>query len=52
MRQEKFFEVLKKQFTMEPILVVPDLDKRVRMELDASDYAIGGVLSVECSDKQ
>jgi len=37
---------------MEPILVVPDLDKRMRMEVDVSDYAIGGVLSVECSDRQ
>jgi len=37
---------------MEPILVVPDLDKRMRMEVDASDYAIGEVLLVECSDRQ
>ena len=27
-RQEKVFEVLKKRFTTEPILIVPDLDKK------------------------
>jgi len=32
------------------VLAAPDLDKRMRMEVDASDYAIGGVLSMECKD--
>ena len=49
-RQEKAFEELKKRFTEEPVLVAPDLDKKMRMEVDASDYAIGGVLSMECKD--
>ena len=44
------FEVLKKQLTMEPILVVPDLDKRMRMEVDILDYAIEEVLLVEYSN--
>ena len=30
---------------MKLILVVPDLDKKMRIEMDISDYAIGGVLS-------
>ena len=30
-RQEKLFETLKKRFIMEPILVVPDLDQKMRM---------------------
>jgi len=41
---------LKKRFTKEPVLATPDLDKKIRMEVDASDYAIGGVLSIECED--
>jgi len=44
-KHEKSFEVLKKRFIMEPISVAPDLDRKVRMKVDASDYAIGGVLS-------
>ena len=34
----------------EPVLAIPDLDKRMRMEVDALDYAMGGVLSMECED--
>jgi len=33
-----------------PVLVAPDLDKRMRMEMDASYYVTGGVLSMECED--
>jgi len=29
------------------VLAVPDLDKKLRVEVDASDYATGGVLSIE-----
>jgi len=35
-RQEKSFKVLKKRFITKPILVAPDLDKKMRMEVDAS----------------
>jgi len=31
--------------------VSPDLDKEFRVEVDASNYAIGGVLSMKCSDE-
>jgi len=41
---------LKKQFTKEPVLAAPDIDKKMRMEVDASDYATEGVLSMECKD--
>jgi len=27
-----------------------ELDEKMRMEVDASDYAIEGVLSIECED--
>jgi len=49
-KQEEAFRELKKRFTEEPVLAVPDLDKKMRMEVDASDYATGGVLSMECKD--
>jgi len=42
---------LKKRFTGEPVLAAPDLDKKMQMEIDASDYATGGVLSMECENK-
>ena len=33
------------------MLVAPNIDKKMRMEVDASDYATGGVLSIECEDR-
>ena len=44
------FEILKKRFTTEPILVVPDLDRKMRVEVDVSDYAIREVLLMEYSN--
>ena len=49
-KQEEAFRVLKERFTKELVLAAPDLDKKMRMEVDASDYATGGVLSMECED--
>ena len=46
-RQAKTFRELKEWFTKEPVLAVPDLDKKLRVEVDTSDYAIGGVLSMK-----
>ena len=34
----------------ELVLVAPDLDKKMRMEVDTSNYATGGVLSLEGKD--
>ena len=51
-RQQKTFEELKKRFTIEPVLVTPDLDKEMRVEVDTSDFAIGEVLSMKCEDKK
>ena len=34
------------------MLVVLDLDKIMRIEVDASNYAIGGVLSMKCEDRR
>ena len=49
-RQEVAFKELKEQFTKEPVLAAPNIDKKMRMEVDASDYVIEGVLSMECKD--
>ena len=50
-KQGEAFEELKRRFTEKPVLVAPDIDKRMRMEVDTSDYATGGVLSMECGDR-
>ena len=49
-KQEEAFKELKKRFTEEPVLAAPDIDKKIRMEVDASDYTMGGVLSMECGN--
>ena len=49
-RQEEVFKSLKKIFTKELVLAASDLDKKIRMEVNASDYDMGGVLSIECKD--
>jgi len=49
-RQEKVFKELKERFTKELVLTAPDLDKKLRMEVDALYYAAEGVLSIECED--
>jgi len=48
--QEKAFEKLKAGFTTEPVLAIPDIDREMRVEADASDYTTGGVLSTKCED--
>jgi len=49
-KQEKAFRELKEQFTKELVLAAPDLDKKMRMEVDVLDYTIGGMLSMEYED--
>ena len=44
-------EALKRQFTKEPVLAAPDIDKKMRMEVNALDYATRGVLSMEGGDR-
>jgi len=51
-RQQKAFEELKERFMTEPVLVTPDLDKEMRVEVDVSDFVMGGVLSMKCEDKK
>jgi len=41
---------LKERFMKELVLAALDLNKKIRMEVDVLDYAMGGVLSMECED--
>jgi len=50
--QEKAFERLKMVFTTKPILAIPEIDREMRVEVDASDYATGGVLLTKCEDRK
>ena len=49
-KEKKTFKELKERFTKELVLVAPDIDKKMRIEVDALDYTTGGVLSMECKD--
>ena len=51
-RQQRVLEKLKERFTTEPVLVTPDLNKEMRVEVDALDFATGGVLSMKCEDEK
>ena len=42
------FKRLKMVFTTEPVLVIPDINRKMRVEVDASDYATEGVLLTKC----
>ena len=49
-RQEKAFKELKERFTKKPVLAAPIQNKKMRREVDASDYTMGGVLFMECEN--
>ena len=51
-KQQRAFEELKERFTIELVLVTPDLDREMRVEIDASDFVTGGVLSMKCEDEK
>ena len=51
-RQGEAFRKLKEKFTKKPVLAVLDLDKKMRMKVDMLDYAIEGILSMECEDRK
>jgi len=40
----------KKEVHKKLVLVVPDLDKKMRMEVNTSDYVTSSFLSIECKD--
>jgi len=51
-RQEEAFKELKKRFIKELVLVALDLDKKIRIEVNTSDYTTEGVLLMECEDRK
>jgi len=51
-RQQRAFEELKKRFMIELVLVILDLDKEMRLEVDILDFAIEGVLLMKCEDEK
>ena len=48
--QKEVFGRLKRAFTTEPVLAIPDIDREMRVEVDALDYATGGVLLTKCEN--
>ena len=51
-KEKALFEALKAAFTTAPVLQYPDQDHEFRLETDASEFAIGGVISVKCDDSE
>jgi len=43
-KEEKAFQELKERFTKKLVLAAPDINKKMRMEVDVLDYATGGVI--------
>ena len=51
-KQQRAFEELKERFTIEPVLVILDLDKEIRVEVEVLDFAMREVLSMKCKDEK
>ena len=49
-KQEETFKELKEKFIKKLVLAALDLDKKIRIEIDILDYAMGGVLLMRCKD--
>ena len=43
---------MKECFSTELVLLIPDLDREMRVEADISDFAMNGVLLMMCEDKK
>ena len=50
--QKEAFGKLKEVFMTEPILAILNIDREIRVEVDALDYAMGGVLLIKCEDSK
>jgi len=51
-KQGNMFKKLKERFIKELVLAVPDLAKKIRMEVNVLGYAMEGVLSMKCESGQ
>ena len=47
----KDIQKVKKRFTKELVLIVPDLDKNIRIKVDILDYATKKVLLIKCKNR-
>ena len=51
-KQEEILKKLKEKFTKKPVLAVLNIDRKIRMEVDATYYVTEGVLSIECKNRR
>ena len=51
-RQQRVFEELKQKFMIELVLVIPNLNKEMRIEANTSDFAIDRVLLIKYEDEK
>jgi len=51
-KQQKVFEELKERFMTELVLITSDLNREIRVKVDASDFVMGGVLLMKCEDEK
>ena len=51
-KEKALFEALKAAFTTAPMLQYPDQDRKFRLETDASEFTVGGVISIKCDDSE
>jgi len=51
-KQEEAFGKLKAVFMTGPVLAIPNIDRKMRVEADASDYAMERVLLTKCEDRK
>ena len=49
-KEKALFEALKAAFTTAPVLQYPNQDRKFHLEIDMSEFAIGGVISIKCDD--
>ena len=43
---------VRERFITEPVLIIPDLDKKIRVEVYVLNFAMEGVLSMKYKDKK
>jgi len=51
-KQEEALKKLKEKFTKKPVLTVLNIDRKMRMEVDTTDYVTEGVLSMEYKNRK
>ena len=49
-KEKASFKALKAAFTTAPMLQYPDQDCKFHLKTNASEFAVGGVISVKCDD--